>query len=63
MRGREGRWTNDETGIRAVELQPDFRIIQVCLDENINDIYMGIIFLNTHFIFGKTGTRVMHRRP
>ena len=36
MKGREGRTTHDEAGIRAVELQPDFKtILEVCLVENI----------------------------
>ena len=30
--------TNDEGGIRDVELQPDLKTIQVCLVENIKDI-------------------------
>ena len=38
MRGREERRTNDEGGIGAVELQPDFKTIQVCLVENIKDM-------------------------
>ena len=33
VRRRQGRRTNDEAGIRAVELQPDFKIVQVCLFE------------------------------
>ena len=40
-RGREGRRTNDEAGIRAVELHPDFKTIQVCLVESIKDILDG----------------------
>ena len=32
-----GRRTN-EAVIRAVELQPDFKTIQVCLVENVKDI-------------------------
>ena len=38
VRGREGRKTNGEVGIRAVELQLDFKTIQVCMVENIKDI-------------------------
>ena len=35
-RDGDGRRTTDEAGIRtAVELQPDFKTIQVCLVENI----------------------------
>ena len=30
--------TNDQAGIRAVELQPDFNTIQVCLVENIKNM-------------------------
>ena len=37
MRGRKGRRTNDKVGIRAVELQPDFKTIKACLVENIMD--------------------------
>ena len=44
MREREGRRTNDEASIRAVELQPDFKAIQVCLIENIKDIKMVTMF-------------------
>ena len=40
MRGKEGRRTNDEAGIRAVQLQPDFKTMQACRVENIKDIYM-----------------------
>ena len=40
MRGSEGRRTKDEAGIRAVELQPDFKKIQVFLIKNVKDIYM-----------------------
>ena len=38
VRGREGRTTNDEAGIRAVEIQPDFKTIQVCLIGNIKNV-------------------------
>ena len=34
MRGREGRSTSDEAGIRAVELQPDCKTIRTSLVEN-----------------------------
>ena len=44
MRERGGRRTNDEASIRAVELQPDFKAIQVCLIENIKDIKMVTMF-------------------
>ena len=35
---RQGRGIKDEAGIRGVELQPDFKTIQVCLVENIKGI-------------------------
>ena len=38
MREREGRGTNDEAGIRAVELQREFKTMQVCMFENIKYI-------------------------
>ena len=38
MRRRQGRRTNDQAGVRAAELQPDFNTIQVCLVENIKEI-------------------------
>ena len=38
VRRRQGRRTNDEAGIRGVELQPDIKTIQVCLVENIKDV-------------------------
>ena len=63
MRGRKGRRTNDEAGIRVVELQADFNAIQVCLVENIKYIYMVTKCLNTHYIYDKTDSRVVHRRP
>ena len=44
VRERGGRRTNDEASIRAVELQPDFKAIQVCLIENIKDIKMVTMF-------------------
>ena len=34
--GRKGRRNNDEAGIRAVELRPDFKTTQVYLVEKIN---------------------------
>ena len=34
----ETRRTNEEAGIRAVELQPDVKTIQVCLVENVKGI-------------------------
>ena len=40
MRRRQARRTNDEAGIRAVELQPGFNTIIVCLVENTKDIKM-----------------------
>ena len=38
VRRRQGRRTNDEAGIRGVDLQLDFKTIQVCLVENMKDI-------------------------
>ena len=38
VRRRQGRRTNDQAGVRAAELQPDFNTIQVCLVENIKEI-------------------------
>ena len=38
VRRRQGRRTNDEAGIRAVGLQPDFNTIQIFLVENIAGI-------------------------
>ena len=33
--GRQGTKSSDQAGIRGVEFQPDFNIIQACLVENI----------------------------
>ena len=65
MRGRQGRRTNDQARIRAVELQPDFNTIQVRLVENIKDIKIFTKGVNTciHYIYDKTDTRVVHGRP
>ena len=49
-RGRKERGTNDEEGIRAVELQLDLNTIQVCLIENIKDTWIATKCLNTHQI-------------
>ena len=62
MRERGGRRTNDEASIRAVELQPDFKAIQVCLIENIKDIKMVTMFEYTKYL-RQTYSRVVHRRP
>ena len=35
MRQIQGRRTNDQAGIRAVELRPELNTIEVCLVENI----------------------------
>ena len=47
----------------AVELQPDFKTIHVCLVENINDIYMVTKCANVYYIYDQNDTRVVHRRP
>ena len=57
MKGREGRRNNDEAGIRAVELQPDFNTIQVCVIENITDIEVFTKCSNIHDVY-ETDTRV-----
>ena len=54
-------------GIRAFELQPDFKpdfkTIRVCRVENIKDMEMSTKCLNIHYIYGKTDARgVVHRR-
>ena len=62
----ERRRTNDEAGIRAVELQPDFKTIQTCLVENVKDIYKldgHKMFEYKDYICNKTRTGVVHRRP
>ena len=45
--GERRKRTNDEVAISTVELQPDFKTIQVCLVENIK-------YLNGHKMFGYT---------
>ena len=40
----------------------DFKTIRVCLVENMK-IWMVIKGLNTRYIYDKTDTRVVHRRP
>ena len=61
MRGREGGETNDEAGIRVVELQLGFKTIQVCLVENMKGIEMTTKCLNTHHIYNKADTLVVHK--
>ena len=63
VRGREERRTNDEAGIRAVELQPHFKMIQVSLVENIVNIKIVSRCLNEHCIWDKSDTWLVYRRP
>ena len=53
MREREGRRTNEESSFRAVELQPHFKAIQVCLIENIKVIEMVTKCVNAHYIYDR----------
>ena len=46
----EGRRITDEAGLHAVELQPDFKTIGVCLVQNKKDIYMITKSLNTQYL-------------
>ena len=48
---RQERRTNDQAGIRAVELRPDFNMIQVCLVENVKGIKMLTKCMNIDDIF------------
>ena len=57
MRPRQGRSTNDQAGVRAVELLPDFSTIGVCVVENLNTIEMFTKYFNTHSTYVKTSTR------
>ena len=52
-----------QAGIRAVELQPDFNTIQVCLVENMEGILIFTKRLNIQYFYDKTDTRVVHRQP
>ena len=63
MRRRQGRGTNDQASIRAVEFQPDFNTILDWQVENIKDIWIFTKRLNIPYIYDKTDTRVVLRRP
>ena len=64
MRGRAGRRPNDEADIRAVELQPDFKTIQVCLVEDIkghldgHKMFECVLYLRQYCYSGSAQTAV-----